>query len=128
MSQIRREGRDIRRLRTLIPTFTCVQGCSDCCGPIPFSRWEWDRVTDKRKATCLDCPYSTPHGCAIYEERPMMCRLFGAVDDPMLRCPHGCAPEKPLSADEGRRIANEYARLVEQAGQHKSNGNEGKDT
>lgn len=112
MSALRREGRDIKRLRMLIPKFECVPGCTDCCGPIPFSRWEWDRVEDKRHATCLTCPYSSPMGCAIYEERPIMCRLFGAVDDPMLKCPHGRGPEKPLTAAEGRAIANEYARLV----------------
>ncbi len=109
----RNEGRAIRRLRTLIPTFECVPGCRDCCGPIPFSRWEWGQVADKRKATCIECPYSTEQGCAIYEQRPIICRLFGTVDDPMLKCPHGRGPKKPLSAEEGRRIAMEYARLVE---------------
>lgn len=112
MSAKRREGKEIKRLRLLIPTFECVAGCNDCCGPVPFSGWEADQVKEKRVQTCIDCPYSTPQGCDIYEDRPIMCRLFGAVDDPMLRCPHGKGPEKPLTAEEGRRIAAEYARLA----------------
>lgn len=108
------ERRAIRRLRLLIPTFECVPGCSDCCGPVPFSKWEWSQVRTKKTATCLDCPYATPAGCEIYEDRPILCRLFGAVaDEPLLACPHGRGPARPLTADEGRRIATEYARLVE---------------
>jgi len=76
--------------RKMIPEFTCKKGCHDCCGPVPFSKEEWSRVPDKRKATSLTCPYVGEKGCDIYEERPLMCRLFGAVED--LKCPHGCAP------------------------------------
>ena len=112
MSDIRREARDIRRLRVLIPTFDCVPGCTDCCGPVPFSRWEWDQVKDKRVAVCIDCPYSAADNCAIYEDRPMMCRLFGAVDDPRLTCPHGAGPAVKLTAEQGSAIASAYAKLV----------------
>ena len=112
MSAIRREGREIKRLRLLIPTFTCIPGCSDCCGPVPFSHWEWEKISDQRKATCLDCPYDGEAGCEIYEDRPIMCRLFGTVDHPQLRCPHGRGPEKMLTAQEGAAIADQYAKLV----------------
>jgi uncharacterized protein len=115
VSAIRKEARDIRRLRVLIPTFTCRAGCRDCCGPIPFSRWEWEQVPEKKHATCLECPYSSPYGCSIYEDRPIMCRLFGTVDDPIMRCPHGCGPEKLLTAEEGARIRDAYREIVERA-------------
>jgi len=96
-----------------IPTFTCIPGCTDCCGPVPFSKTEWARVPVKKTATCLDCPYAE-HGCTIYDQRPFMCRLFGAVDDPMLRCPHGCRPFKPLTQAQGNALTEEYIRLTNQ--------------
>jgi hypothetical protein len=43
--------------------------------------------------------------CGIYEARPMVCRLWGAVDD--MPCPHGCRPRDggPLLAEhEGRAL------------------------
>jgi Fe-S-cluster containining protein len=36
----------------------------------------------------LDCPYVVGGGgCAIYEDRPFLCRLYG--NTPELACPHG---------------------------------------
>lgn len=93
---------DLDEIRKKIPTFTCKKGCHDCCGPVPFSKKEWKRVKDKRKATSINCPYIGEKGCDIYEERPMMCRLFGAIED--LRCPHGCRPFYFLSRKEAKEI------------------------
>lgn len=43
-------------------------------------------VTDR-----LVCTHLGKDGrCGIYEHRPMICRLFGAVQD--LQCGHGCIP------------------------------------
>lgn len=115
MSQIRREGKEIKRLRLLIPTFDCIPGCSDCCGPVPFSLWEESKLPGGQnpppKPGCLDCPHSTPQGCAVYEDRPIMCRVFGTVDDPRLKCPHGRRPEKLLSKEELEEITTSYAKL-----------------
>lgn len=35
------------------------------------------------------CPFEIPTGCAIYEERPIVCRMFAAVDNPILTCSYG---------------------------------------
>lgn len=94
-----------------IPKFQCKEGCTDCCGPVPFSLVEWSRVTTKKKATCLDCPYSLNGSCDIYNERPLMCRIFGAVDTPMLECPHGCGPEKKLTKEQGDALIDAYIKL-----------------
>lgn len=102
----------IQALYKKIPSFQCKQGCTDCCGPIPFSKSEWERVEDKREATGIDCPYSTTGKCDIYEMRPFICRLFGATDDPKMQCPHGCGPKSPLTAKYAQNLTDQYVRLM----------------
>lgn len=101
------------RLYARIPSFECKKGCTDCCGPVPFSKWEWERIQDKRTATSLTCPYAVGGRCEIYEQRPLLCRLFGTVDDERLTCPHGCGPTRKLSGAEAEEIMLEYMRIFE---------------
>jgi len=93
-----------------IPGFKCKEGCCDCCGPIPFSPWEWSRVSDKRKAKSIDCPYATNGHCEIYEQRPLICRLYGTVKK--MQCPHGCGPVALLSERQEVEIMKEYYHLM----------------
>lgn len=101
-----------KRLYKKIPGFKCKEGCTDCCGPIPFSRWEWGRIKDKRKAMSVSCPYSLNGKCDIYEKRPLICRLYGTVEGE-LECPHGRKPAKMLTQDEAQRIMKEYFLLLD---------------
>lgn len=39
----------------------------------------------------LSCPHLGEHGCQVYMERPLICRLFGTT--PRLACPNGKRPE-----------------------------------
>ena len=39
----------------------------------------------------LNCPHLGPNGCEVYDERPLICRLFGTT--PSLPCPNGRRPE-----------------------------------
>jgi Fe-S-cluster containining protein len=94
-----------------IPTFKCKERCNDCCGPIPFTKWEWNRVSDKRETKGLTCPYSSKNGCDIYEQRPLICRLYGTVKK--MQCPHGCRPIGLLSEEQEQAIMKEYFELVE---------------
>ena len=104
-----------RALYDQIPSFTCKPGCAECCGPVPFSAWEISQMPEPRLfSTGRGCPHSTPQGCAIYEQRPLMCRLYGTV--PEMRCPHGCGPQKALSSAEGHKILKKYKKLAEQPG------------
>lgn len=108
-----------------IPAMKCKAGCTDCCGPVPSSAAE-RRVAPKLLALdeavhvavsggCLDCAYAIAGSCAIYENRPFMCRLFGtAPEDELLRCPHGCAPDEPLTAQQAARLTGEYVRLMQE--------------
>jgi uncharacterized protein len=61
-------------------------------------------------ADCLTCPYALKGlGCAIYNDRPFLCRLFGTV--PSMACPHGRGPEKMLALAEERRLMHSYLEL-----------------
>lgn len=102
-----------------IPTFACKSGCNACCGLTVFSASERDEAAKLRPLeqwepfqngfvlvgalATMSCPMLTANGCGIYEVRPVICRLFGAVDDPMLTCPHG-GPKRKLTKQQGRVI------------------------
>lgn len=106
------EREKLQELYAQIPSFKCKEGCTDCCGFIMFSKREWQKIPKKfHKPECIACPYSANGACEIYEDRPFICRLYGTVDTPRLRCPHGCAPEKMLTEAEGARLTAEYQRL-----------------
>ena len=38
----------------------------------------------------LNCPHLGDQCCQVYNERPVICRLFGTT--PRLACPNGCRP------------------------------------
>lgn len=116
-----------RRLYAQIPTFECKKGCTLCCKqPVPFSKWEWEKLGDKQlpetpletaiklpdmeAKLCYKCPYSVGGHCSIYEDRPLMCRLFGSMEG--LPCPIGYGPEKPLTKDQAQKLIVEYRKLA----------------
>ena len=103
----------IEKLYKQIPSFKCKEGCADCCGIIPWARSEWEPIADKREQTSEHCPYIDETGrCEVYYQRPFMCRLYGAADDSLLRCPKGCGPEKPLSWEKAQKLTNKYHLLI----------------
>lgn len=92
-----------------LPTFECKEGCFDCCGPVELSRLEYMRCVQASGRTAEDikqqmqnnlkqgiyaCPLLNAETgrCTVYDVRPAICRLFGAVKGELL-CPHGYAPE-----------------------------------
>jgi len=90
----------IRFFRTRIPSFECVPGCHDCCGPVRITTTEIARLPEKseleRKAAldAWSCPYLGAAGCEVYDERPLICRLFGTT--PQLVCPNGKRPKEMI--------------------------------
>lgn len=98
-----------KQLYKKIPRFECIEGCTDCCGPVPWSTYELQQARlsapppDNADKTC---DFAKGGRCAIHEHRPLMCRLFGTVDD--LRCPHGRGPLKRLSTETGHDIVRRY--------------------
>ena len=119
--------RTLRLLYRDIPTFSCRPGCTDCCGPVPWSPEElaridvpigaeWVEIKGVRALTVVDalrCPFAQGGRCVVYDRRPFMCRLFGSVaGEPRLTCPHGCHPGKPLTATRAASLADQYRRMV----------------
>lgn len=101
-----------------IPKFECLPGCTDCCGPVPVSPYEADqlgipgkRITPTHPGT-LKCIFSDQNGCTVYDKRPMICRLFGTADHHMLRCPHGCKPQKLLTSKKAARMCKQHYKLI----------------
>ncbi|UZE96398.1 YkgJ family cysteine cluster protein [Alkalimarinus alittae] len=100
----------IARLREEIPTFECVPGCHDCCGPVTTSSEEMSRLpikTDAEHDAALenfDCVHLGPNGCEVYEERPLICRLFGTT--PRMPCPNDRRPEVMIDAKTERQVHN----------------------
>ena len=90
----------IARLRQQIPSFDCVPGCHDCCGPVTTSTEEISRLPVKSDAeheaalAHLNCVHLGPNGCEVYGERPLICRLFGTT--PNLPCPNDRRPDQMI--------------------------------
>ena len=122
VEHLRRET-GLDKLYARIPAVRgCRTDCNDCCGPVPMRDDEaalvqhvlrpiqtrpGEHMTPTR-ASCTTCAYHTAQGCSIYEARPLMCRLFGAVDDPLLTCPHGAKAKRPLSAQQAADLVAKY--------------------
>lgn len=111
---------EIRRLYDALPDLDCKGLCWNSCGPIDMSTAERERIvelgveipvfTEERSRRWanderLYCPALSFNanegriGCSIYEDRPMICRLWGMSEGDM-SCPHGCVPLRRLSLDE----------------------------
>lgn len=115
-----------RRMMTL----ECKGLCWGACGPVPATATEretirrfaeehaipfvdltrerslgllLDGLTGALSDDELRCPYLADRRCSIYQVRPMLCRLWGAVEN--MPCPFGCQPKGGLLAQrEGHRI------------------------
>ena len=93
----------IRFFRERIPSFECIPGCHDCCGPVTTSSEEMARLPVKSEAeheaalAAWSCPHLGDTGCQVYSERPLICRLFGTT--PRLACPHGRRPAEMVSPE-----------------------------
>ena len=98
----------IADLRRQIPSFECVPGCHDCCGPVTTSPEEMSRLPRKTAAEQeaaldeLNCVHLGPQGCTVYDERPLICRLFGTTA--RLPCPRGARPEVMIAPAVEQRI------------------------
>lgn len=114
----------IQQLRAIydsLPKLVCKGLCSSVCGPVMLSALEAKRVYKAggvhlgQKFMRADssqeqkCPALKEHLCSVYEQRPMICRLWGATE--RLKCPHGCEPERWLKDDEARALLKEVMDL-----------------
>jgi Putative zinc- or iron-chelating domain len=95
-----------------IPEVSCKGLCKESCGPIAMSKYE-DRRLQELGVTIPSmvdgvraiesgedyyCPALQAGRCSVYEDRPTICRLWGATAS--MPCPHGCTPSNALSQEE----------------------------
>ena len=98
-----------------VPHVNCKGLCIDACGVIEATDEERARLpglplADEAQATYerrghYHCPLLKNGRCTVYEQRPLVCRLYGAVDLPALTCPFGCTvTPRPLTVEEAAVI------------------------
>lgn len=87
-----------------IPQTHCSDSCYKCCTNIvQFSRseeeamggYEWNGK----------CSHLVDGKCSVYENRPFVCRIFGA--SVLFKC-DDCMCDEPLGEDETRKLVHEY--------------------
>lgn len=110
----------LRALYDELPSIDCKGLCWNSCGAIDASPVErahiadlgveipvfteeaaqrWARnEPDYCPAFSLGAQGLGKPGCTVYEQRPMICRLWGLNED--MRCPYGCEPERELTIRE----------------------------
>lgn len=101
---------ELEALYAELPKIECKGLCQECCGPIMMSRLEMSRIVKRcggiyrQVSTDGVCPMlDAKRGTfMVYDVRPMVCRLWGLVFDPLMICPHGCVPERWLSDEESK--------------------------
>lgn len=118
----------VKAIYAKIPTIACQKKCQAACGIIPVERVELKKIRKKARidvepfilstpeVTMLFdsekelCPLLSEHGlCTVYEVRPLVCRLFGVVED--FRCPEGCVPSRLLTKEEASEMAYQLRQL-----------------
>lgn len=125
MTRLTRSQMDaqLRELYDRIPKIPDCDGrCWTSCGPIGMSDREHQRI---RQAGYKITPYrqamqhvetyrcealSSSRQCAVYDLRPVVCRLWGAVEG--MPCVYGCRPEGGYLTDvEGYWLISEAQRI-----------------
>lgn len=126
----RQANKRILRAYGKVPKVACKGFCWNYCAIAPMSEAEKNRIAARHPEYVAEVHesverppgyppiYALPvdaglrcqaltadHRCAIYEDRPLICRAFGVADGMM--CPYGCEPEDVLSREEVMRLAIE---------------------
>jgi hypothetical protein len=86
----------MRKLKVL-PSMRCDDGCGECCGLVPATETEFQRVKRYIKEQGITpveyndgrCPLYQDGKCTVYPVRPLICQLFGHSEHPMMQCIHG---------------------------------------
>lgn len=135
-----RRNEIMKDLYRKLDSFQCQGKCFSTCGKVAFNKTEYEKITEKKHELIdyfehkqdlersdfyhnlkpgnelpkhLRCWYLDEDGrnCTIYNERPFVCRVFGAVDTPRLRCQFGCKPT--VTEDEYWEMMQVYAQVTD---------------
>lgn len=58
------------------------------------------------------CPFYRQNRCSIYEDRPLMCRIYGHPVGELAGCPHGCRVERPMRRGRVRELCELLLQVV----------------
>lgn len=105
----------LQELYNKLPKIDCKGNCVRQCSVVPLGMEEEDYITEGYGHDRIPepefqdgepvCNQLTDDGrCSIHDRRPLICRLYGLVDNPMMKCDHGCEPEYWLSDEKARRL------------------------
>ena len=98
-----------RALYRAIPSVRCVLGCSDCCGPVPVSSYEAERlgipgaVAAPVHPGTTRCRFLVDGACSVYARRPFAFRLYGTT--PVAPCPRGAGPDPAAVLPTAKAVA-----------------------
>ena len=117
----RKRSQSLADIYSRIPEVPCRGLCQESCGPIAMSNDEDSRLVElgitipsmvEAVAAIEDgedyyCPALCDGQCRVYDDRPTICRLWGATAS--MPCPHGCTPPDALSQQESFHLLAEAA-------------------
>lgn len=111
------------QLYATLPQIKCKKKCQNVCGLIEMSSLEYQRIINRTGREMdygneLTCPLlDRGKGlCKVHDIRPIICRLWGLIDDPRMRCPHGCQPERWLTTTDAQTFFRRVKEISENAG------------
>lgn len=94
---------ELDALYSELPSLECQGLCGESCAHIGMTTMERERIAESGPRITFDqnpCPALDFIGrCMVYDKRPMICRLWGVVED--MKCHYGCEPERYLTREEG---------------------------
>jgi len=117
----RRIAKAIKKMAHLyqeLPVVACKGLCTESCGPIQCSALERIIMPPLPEPKGMRCPFLSDEGrCEARVTRPILCRLFGTVDHPLMTCPHDCevTPRK-LTHAEGQEKIRQIRRIARECG------------
>lgn len=102
-----------------LPQVNCKGKCLKGCSIIGMYPIELEGITDaghevprasvNHVAGEISCSALQQGRCSIYENRPLVCRLYGVAEG--LTCLYGCQPDRLLSEAEAEEIRAAVGRL-----------------
>lgn len=105
----------LHQIYAQIPKVNCKGKCTDYCGAIGMEKGEYEemkKAAGKEPGVLPDltCNLLKDGRCSIYEDRPLICRLWGTF--PASTCPHGCQPERWLTPNDFIKLMGKVKELA----------------
>ena len=114
LAKVARAGDTVESIYAEVAIMECKGLCQHSCTHLGMAQAEVNRLTERGIPLPMElpngeCSHLTEEGkCAIYEDRPLVCRVWGQVAE--LACPHGCEPMRYMFLQEVvKRLGRLYA-------------------